>query len=149
LELVVHEGWVDAAAKTGKQGWSPCADPSQTWSTPAKRSTTATPVGKPIASAIGFSPRRPSTAGWRAGHQRDHPHPVPTAGIGLIVLRGADGVRVEVHDGSPELPEQRGPGGWDDETGRGLGLVATQATRWGVHADAHGHGKAVWFEVHT
>jgi hypothetical protein len=39
--------------------------------------------------------------------------------------------------------------GWDDEAGRGLGLVARQATRWGVHADEHGHGKAVWFEVHT
>jgi anti-sigma regulatory factor (Ser/Thr protein kinase) len=75
--------------------------------------------------------------------------PVTRAGIGLLVLRGEDGVRVEVHDRSPELPQQPGPGGWDDETGRGLGLVATQATRWGVHADAHGHGKAVWFEVHT
>jgi anti-sigma regulatory factor (Ser/Thr protein kinase) len=74
--------------------------------------------------------------------------PVTTAGIGLLVLLGEDGVRVEVHDRSPELPEQAGPG-WEDESGRGLGLVATQATRWGVQADAHGHGKAVWFEVHT
>jgi hypothetical protein len=75
--------------------------------------------------------------------------PATTAGIALIVLVGDDAVRVEVHDSSPELPEQPGPGGWDDETGRGLGLVATQATRWGVYADEHGHGKAVWFEVHT
>jgi len=75
--------------------------------------------------------------------------PVTRAGIGLLVLVGEDGVRVEVHDRSPELPQQPGPGGWDDETGRGLGLVATQATRWGVQADEHGHGKAVWFEVHT
>ena len=75
--------------------------------------------------------------------------PATAAGIGLIVLLGEDAVRVEVHDSSPELPQQRGPGGWDDEAGRGLGLVATQATRWGVHADEHGHGKAVWFEVHT
>ena len=75
--------------------------------------------------------------------------PATAAGIGLIVLLGEDAVRVEVHDSSPELPQQRGPGAWDDEAGRGLGLVATQATRWGVHADEHGHGKAVWFEVHT
>ena len=75
--------------------------------------------------------------------------PATAAGIGLIVLLGEDAVRVEVHDSSPELPQQHGPGAWDDEAGRGLGLVATQATRWGVHADEHGHGKAVWFEVHT
>jgi anti-sigma regulatory factor (Ser/Thr protein kinase) len=59
--------------------------------------------------------------------------PVTTAGIGLIVLLGDDAVRVEVHDGSPELPDQPGPGGWDDETGRGLGLVATHAwPAWAV-----------------
>jgi hypothetical protein len=60
-------------------------------------------------------------AGWRAGHQCDHAHPTTAAGIGLIVLLGEDAVRVEVHDSSPELPEQRDPGAWDDEAGRGLG----------------------------
>jgi anti-sigma regulatory factor (Ser/Thr protein kinase) len=74
--------------------------------------------------------------------------PATTAGIGLLVVLGEDAVRVEVHDGSPDLPEPRGPGDWDKEAGRGLGLVGTQATRWGVHADEHGHGKTVWFEVH-
>lgn len=75
--------------------------------------------------------------------------PATTAGIGLIVVRGEDAVRVEVYDRSRELPEQRGRGAWDGEAGRGLGLVATQATRWGVRTDEHGHGKTVWFEVHT
>jgi anti-sigma regulatory factor (Ser/Thr protein kinase) len=77
--------------------------------------------------------------------------PATTAGIGLLVVLGEDAVRVEVHDGSDELelPEPRGPGGWDNETGRGLGLVAVLASRWGVHVDEHGLGKAVWFEVHT
>jgi hypothetical protein len=44
--------------------------------------------------------------------------------------------------------QRRGLGVWDDEAGRGLGLVAMLATRWGVHVDEHGPGKAVWFEVH-
>jgi hypothetical protein len=38
--------------------------------------------------------------------------------------------------------------GWDAERGRGLGLMAALATRWGVAADRHRDGKAVWFEVH-
>jgi anti-sigma regulatory factor (Ser/Thr protein kinase) len=74
--------------------------------------------------------------------------PATTAGIGLVVVLGEDAVRVEVHDGSHELPEQRGVGGWDDEAGRGLGLVAMLASRWGIHVDEHGRGKTVWFEVH-
>jgi anti-sigma regulatory factor (Ser/Thr protein kinase) len=74
--------------------------------------------------------------------------PATTAGIRLVVFLGDDAVRVEVHDPSPELPEQRGVGVWADEVGRGLGLVAMLATRWGVHVDEHGLGKAVWFEVH-
>ena len=74
--------------------------------------------------------------------------PATTAGIGLVVVLGEKAVRVEVHDRSQELPEQRGIGVWDDEAGRGLGLVAMLASRWGVHVDQHGLGKAVWFEVH-
>jgi anti-sigma regulatory factor (Ser/Thr protein kinase) len=74
--------------------------------------------------------------------------PVTAAGIGLVVVLGEDAVRVEVHDRSQELPEQGGIGVWDDEAGRGLGLVAMLASRWGVHVDQHGLGKAVWFEVH-
>jgi anti-sigma regulatory factor (Ser/Thr protein kinase) len=74
--------------------------------------------------------------------------PATTAGIRLVVVLGEDAVRVEVHDRSQEFPEPRGVGGWDDEAGRGLGLVAMLATRWGVDTDAHGRGKTVWFEVH-
>jgi anti-sigma regulatory factor (Ser/Thr protein kinase) len=117
---------------------------------------------RPAPGRPGGSSRRPCT-GWRldtlievvvllAGELVTNAithTPATAAGIGLLVLLGEDAVRVEVHDSSPELPEQRGPGAWDDQAGRGPGLVATQATRWGVHADEHGHGKAVWFEAHT
>ncbi len=79
--------------------------------------------------------------------------PATTVGIGLVVCSGVDVVRVEVHDTSPQLPELGGLADGDTESGRGLGLVAALATRWGVdvNVDGHGHddGKTVWFEVHT
>jgi anti-sigma regulatory factor (Ser/Thr protein kinase) len=79
--------------------------------------------------------------------------PATTVGVGLVVRSGADAVRVEVHDTSPQLPELGRLAGRDTESGRGLGLVAALATRWGVDANVDGDGqvdgKTVWFEVHT
>jgi anti-sigma regulatory factor (Ser/Thr protein kinase) len=78
--------------------------------------------------------------------------PATTVGIGLVVCSDDDVVRVEVHDASPQSPKLSGLAGGDAEAGRGLGLVAALATRWGVDAsvngDGRGHGKAVWFQVH-
>ena len=53
-------------------------------------------------------------------------------------------VRIEVDDGSVEVPSERryGP---DATTGRGLGLLTALASSWGV-APRKG-GKTVWFEV--
>ena len=55
-------------------------------------------------------------------------------------------VRVEVHDSSPIEPVLRI---YEDEamTGRGLALVESFSSRWGVEPDRE--GKAVWFEVPT
>jgi anti-sigma regulatory factor (Ser/Thr protein kinase) len=79
--------------------------------------------------------------------------PATTVGIGLVVCLGDDAVRVEVHDTSPRLPELGGLAGWDTESGRGLGMVAALATRWGVDVnadgDGQGDGKTVWFQVRT
>jgi anti-sigma regulatory factor (Ser/Thr protein kinase) len=69
--------------------------------------------------------------------------------IGLVVRRSDDAVRVEVHDSSPELPNENFQGTWDDQGGRGLRLVAELASRWGVDAAGRGAGKVVWFEVLT
>lgn len=62
----------------------------------------------------------------------------------IVVTRTADTVRVGVHDLSVVNPRRRAYG-VDATTGRGLRLVATLASSWGV--DAEIGGKVVWFEV--
>ncbi|MFE7774012.1 ATP-binding protein [Streptomyces sp. NPDC057445] len=60
------------------------------------------------------------------------------------VLRRDESLRVEVSDASDVLPTPRiaAP---DDESGRGLALVAALAHTWGAHPRACGIGKTVWF----
>jgi len=53
-------------------------------------------------------------------------------------------VRVEVADSSPVPPTLRNYGP-EAATGRGMRLVSTLTTRWGVDPDPD--GKSVWFEV--
>lgn len=64
----------------------------------------------------------------------------------VIVRYLGDQVRVEVGDGSSALPQLRNPR--PEETGgRGLSLVETLSSRWGVTRTVG--GKRVWFEVST
>jgi hypothetical protein len=63
-------------------------------------------------------------------------------------LSGAPGerrLRIEVSDGSDELPHLRSPGEMASP-GRGLVLLDLLADRWGVRPS--GEGKLVWFEMH-
>jgi anti-sigma regulatory factor (Ser/Thr protein kinase) len=53
-------------------------------------------------------------------------------------------VMVEVWDRSPSLPAVQLPD-LDQEKGRGLYLVKSLASRWGMRPD--GEGKAIWFAV--
>jgi len=55
------------------------------------------------------------------------------------------GVRVAVRDPSPEVPRVRSPADVGD-SGRGMRIVDTVASAWGVEAAPDG-GKAVWFEL--
>jgi anti-sigma regulatory factor (Ser/Thr protein kinase) len=55
-----------------------------------------------------------------------------------------EGIRVSVTDQSPQLPQPRVTT-VDATTGRGLLLVDSLATAWGV--DDRANGKVVWFEV--
>ncbi|MEV0691610.1 ATP-binding protein [Streptomyces sp. NPDC050388] len=68
-------------------------------------------------------------------------------GEGCQVTMSWDGtrVRLEVEDAEGCLLPQRAPADLDEESGRGLLLVAGLAQRWGVRPTPG--GKAVWFEV--
>ncbi|MCX4748276.1 ATP-binding protein [Kitasatospora sp. NBC_01287] len=63
-----------------------------------------------------------------------------------LAEEGEGPLRIEVHDigeGRP-LPRQVGA---DEESGRGLLLVKSLASRWGCCPRAHGIGKFVWCEI--
>jgi DNA-binding NarL/FixJ family response regulator len=64
--------------------------------------------------------------------------------VDVRIAVGATMVRVEVTDRSPELPVMRTPQ-VDSPNGRGMRIVDTAASRWGVQARRT--GKSVWFEV--
>ncbi|MGP3773826.1 ATP-binding protein [Streptomyces sp. SDT5-1] len=55
-------------------------------------------------------------------------------------------LRVEVTDASPTLPVLRTPS-TEEESGRGLTLVALLADAWGAEPREGGVGKVVWFEL--
>lgn len=59
---------------------------------------------------------------------------------------GEDRLRVEVSDANDSLPVPRSAGA-DDDTGRGLALVAALAATWGAEPRPYGIGKTVWFEL--
>ncbi|MFD8783022.1 ATP-binding protein [Kitasatospora sp. NPDC059599] len=64
-----------------------------------------------------------------------------------LLLPTCSVLRIEVSDASPELPALR-RAALDDESGRGLELVAALATSWGAHPRGEGFiGKTVWFEI--
>jgi anti-sigma regulatory factor (Ser/Thr protein kinase) len=66
----------------------------------------------------------------------------------LTVSLRADRIRIAVDDGSSLHPALK-PAGEDDESGRGMHLVAALALQWGVVniPDDQGPGKQVWFDL--
>ncbi|WP_405996834.1 ATP-binding protein [Streptomyces sp. NBC_00829] len=62
----------------------------------------------------------------------------------VLVSVTTSGVRVELTDTRPQLPEPAAPDS-DGESGRGLLLVDALASAWGAHPT--GTGKTVWFEI--
>jgi len=65
--------------------------------------------------------------------------------IEVVVRSEADRVRVEVHDGSPQMPIRKYYSHMSG-TGRGLMLVERMASLWGAERTGVG-GKVVWFEL--
>ena len=70
---------------------------------------------------------------------------VPGRRCAILLLRQRTGVRVEVTDGSDELPRTPTALDTEDENGRGLLLLDAMADKWGVSLWSGG-GKTVWFE---
>ncbi|MHA5054258.1 ATP-binding protein [Streptomyces sp. SD15] len=70
---------------------------------------------------------------------------VPDRRCALLMLRQATGVRVEVADGSPQLPAVPAYLSPEAEGGRGLVLLDAVVDKWGVEPGP-GVGKTVWFE---
>jgi anti-sigma regulatory factor (Ser/Thr protein kinase) len=69
----------------------------------------------------------------------------------VVVLRlASDGIRllIEVWDGIPGAPAAAHPEP-DDESGRGLMLVAAQCDRWSWQTVPGWPGKVVWAELHS
>ncbi len=64
--------------------------------------------------------------------------------VEVVVCPEPDRVRVEVHDGSAQLPVRKHYSNMSG-TGRGLLLVERMATEWG--SDRTAGGKLVWFEL--
>ena len=72
-------------------------------------------------------------------------HATGPIGVRLVRPEGVGGVLlVEVSDPLPDPPRER-VADLDDESGRGLQLVAHAARRWGTRPGAT--GKTVWFEL--
>ncbi|WP_306317655.1 MULTISPECIES: ATP-binding protein [unclassified Streptomyces] len=57
-----------------------------------------------------------------------------------------DRLRIQVTDAGDTLPVPRTPSP-EDESGRGLALVALLADEWGARERETGVGKVVWFEL--
>ncbi|WP_443061529.1 ATP-binding protein [Streptomyces sp. NBC_00414] len=70
---------------------------------------------------------------------------VPDRRCAFLLLRQTAGVRVEVADGSSQLPVTPADLSLDAEGGRGLVLLDAVVDKWGVEPRSEG-GKAVWFE---
>lgn len=72
-------------------------------------------------------------------------HATGPIGVRLVRPAGLDGVLlVEVSDPLPDPPRER-VARPEDESGRGLQLVAHASRRWGTRPDDA--GKTVWFEL--
>ncbi len=68
-----------------------------------------------------------------------------TGAAGVTGTAAARRIRIQVTDGSDDLPHKRHPGEMAS-SGRGLVLTELLADAWGV--DPQGEGKSIWFELY-
>ncbi|MGP3950421.1 ATP-binding protein [Streptomyces sp. 7N604] len=77
---------------------------------------------------------------------RKHARVSPGREISARCVLGDELLRIEVSDASDEPPRPRDASP-DDESGRGLVLLAALADEWGAHPRTRGIGKTVWFAL--
>lgn len=73
-------------------------------------------------------------------------HAPGTDSFELELIRRTNGIRIALADGSSIRPLIRELS-HDQQSGRGMAIVAAIATRWGV--DDHHGGKRVWLDLDT
>ncbi len=73
-------------------------------------------------------------------------HSAEAVNVHLTLARS--GLRVEVTDRSSSLPRRK-ESTERDERGRGLMIVESLASTWGVQPNSNGPGKTVWFTLRT
>ncbi|WP_375500664.1 ATP-binding protein [uncultured Jatrophihabitans sp.] len=59
------------------------------------------------------------------------------------------GIGVRVHDDGDQLPVVPGDAAPDQPSGRGLRIVSTLASEWGVETSPETLGKTVWFQLRS
>ncbi len=127
----------DRVAAGGRRGQAPQASPmcAGGWRLPAGPAAAATP------GLLAGSHALEAASLLRSGGVLA---PVP-ASVSLVIARFSDVLRIDVHDSSP-LPIPPGcHRDAEDETGRGLTVVASLTEAWGWRPDAF--GKVVWCEL--
>ncbi|MGP3927076.1 ATP-binding protein [Streptomyces sp. 8N616] len=77
---------------------------------------------------------------------RKHARVSPGREISARCVLRDGALRIEVSDASDQLPQPR-QAAPDDESGRGLALVAALADEWGARPRTRGIGKTVWFAL--
>jgi hypothetical protein len=102
---------------------------SQFLPAPPDRSTAAVPMQP------GTVPAQPAPRRIPAGKPR----------VWLAIAGSPEQVRIEVHDSACVPVPAQCRRGADDESGRGLEVIAALASGWGWHPDPH--GKVVWCEL--
>jgi hypothetical protein len=98
-------------------------------------------------SGLSSGPRLASGSGLSSGPVRQAvpARPAPPARVSLVIVRSPERVRIEVRDSSPVPLPPTCRRDVDDETGRGLTVVAALADSWGWQPEAQ--GKVVWCEL--
>jgi serine/threonine-protein kinase RsbW len=148
-------------AEGGRAGQPTCADrPGPVPTTGVHRTAQFLLPARPQAAGLARRVTRQVLASWQLGSLREPADLIVSelvtnviqharadgTGVGLRLQTSDTGMRIEVHDSDPHLPQPRIPAVLD-ESGLGFTIIEATADRWGVRKTEV--GKAVWAELNT